>query len=152
MQRLCRLYPRVANGACFQISPAFATADPEVYNPGMDTPQPKTWKYLAPKLNSSYKQLFVKGRNIRARTLYGRFMSEEEPMTVEEIAADYDLPVQVVQEAIAYCQTNPPEIEEDFRADEKLMEATGMNDPNYKFHGKPKMLSPQEVAAILDRP
>ena len=104
------------------------------------------WQYLAPHPKSHYKQLFVKGTRIRARVLYGLFMSEEEPRTAEQIAADYELPMEAVKEAIAYCESNPPEIAEDFRREEALMEATGMNDPNYKYHGKPKVLSPQEIA------
>jgi uncharacterized protein (DUF433 family) len=113
------------------------------------TPQTAAqWKYLAPNSKSHYKQLFIKGTRIRARTLYGLFMSEEEPQTPEQIAADYELPVEAVKEAIAYCQSNPPEIAEDFRREEALMEATGMNDPNYKYHPKPKVLSPQEIARI----
>jgi uncharacterized protein (DUF433 family) len=115
----------------------------------MDTPKPNPqWKYLAPKPNSFYRQLFIKDRGIRARTLYGLLMSEESPMTPEEIAADYDLPLEAVQEAIAYCQSNPPEIEQDFRREEALMEATGMNDPDYKYHPSPKQLSPKERARI----
>src|SRR5438034_404250 len=107
-----------------------------------------TWKYLAPNPKSKYKQLFIKGRRIRARTLYGAYMSAEEPMTPEEIAADYDLPLEVVQEAIAYCQSDPPEIREDFEREERIMEATGMNDPQYKYGGKYKILSPQERARL----
>jgi uncharacterized protein (DUF433 family) len=105
-----------------------------------------TWKYLDRKPGSSYKQLFVKGRNIAARTLYGKFMSEEAPMTPAEIAADYNLPLEIVLEAIAYCESNPPEIASDWAAEEALAEATGMNDPNYK--GKPRVLSPQERARL----
>ena len=107
---------------------------------------PHTWTYLDLKPGSSYKQLFVKGRNIAARTLYGRYMSAEEPMTPEEIAADYNLPLEIVLEAIAYCESNPPEIASDWAAEEALAEATGMNDPNYK--GKPKLLSPRERARL----
>jgi uncharacterized protein (DUF433 family) len=114
----------------------------------MDTMLP-TWKYLARKPGSCYKQLFVKGRNIAARTLYGRYMSEEAPATTEEIAADYDLPLEAVLEAIAYCASNPPEIAEDWAAEEALAEATGMKDANYK--GKPKVLSPQEWARLQKR-
>lgn len=107
-----------------------------------------TWKYLAPKPKSNYKQLFVKGRKIAARTLYGMYVSEEEPMTVEEIAADYDLPVEVVDEAIRYCESDPPEIREDFEREQRLMEALGMNDPDYKYHGKPRTLTREERARI----
>ena len=92
-----------------------------------------TWKHLAPNPKSAYKQLFLKGRRIRARDLYGMYMSAEEPMTPAEIAADYDLPLEAVEEAIAYCQTDPPEIKEDFKREERIMEATGMNDPDYNM-------------------
>ena len=40
-------------------------------------------------------------RRIRARTLYGLYRSAEAPMTPEEIAREYDLPVEAVKEAIA---------------------------------------------------
>jgi uncharacterized protein (DUF433 family) len=106
------------------------------------------YKYLERDPMSSYKQLSIRGRRIRARTIYGAFMNEEEPMTPEEIAIDRDLPLEAVLEAIAYCQSNPPEIEEDFRREEALAKATGMNDPNYKYNPKPKSLSPQERAAL----
>src|SRR5438552_18269788 len=92
-----------------------------------------TWKYLAPNPKSAYKQLFIQGRRIRARTLYGMYMNAEEPMTPEEIARDYDLPVQAVMEAIAYCQGNPPEVKEDFEREERTMQATGMNEPDYQY-------------------
>ena len=107
-----------------------------------------TWKHLAPNPKSAYKQLFIKGRRIRARDLYGIFMSAEEPMTPAQIAADYGLPLEAVEEAIAYCQTDPPEIREDFERQERIMEATGMNDPDYKQGGKYRVLSPQERARL----
>ncbi len=106
------------------------------------------WKYLERNPNSAYRQLFIKGTRIRARVLYGQFLSEEEPRTPEQIAADYALPIEAVREAIAYCQANPPEIEDDFRREEALMAATGMNDPDYKYHGRPKILTAQEMARI----
>jgi uncharacterized protein (DUF433 family) len=108
-----------------------------------------TWHYLAPNPKSCYKQLFVKGTRIRARVLYGMFMSADEPMTPAEIAAELNLPLAAVQEAIAYCQSNPPEITEDFKREERLMEASGMNDPDYNHGGKFKVVPPEEVARIL---
>jgi uncharacterized protein (DUF433 family) len=99
--------------------------------------------HLAPNPKSAYKQLFIKGTRIRARVLYGWYACEE-PQTPEEIAADYGLPVEAVLEAIAYCESNPPELLEDYAREEALMEASGMNDPDYKYHPSPKLLSPQE--------
>lgn len=118
------------------------------YNSAMN-PNPATaWKHLAANPKSSYTQLFLKGRRIRARDLYGIYMSAEEPMTPAQIAADYDLPLEAVEEAIAYCQTDPPEIKADFEREERVMEATGMNDPDYKHGGKYRILSPQERARL----
>src|ERR1041385_4185381 len=114
----------------------------------MNNPTSTTWKHLAPNPKSAYKQLFIKGRRIRARTLYGFFMSAEEPMTPQEIADDYGLPLEAVQEAIAYCQSDPPELKEDFEREERIMEATGMNDPDYKLGGRYRILSPQERARL----
>jgi uncharacterized protein (DUF433 family) len=108
----------------------------------------KTWRYLERDPKSSYQQLSIKGRRIKARTLYG-LTHGEEAMTPEEIAADRDLPLEVVLEAIAYCESDPPEIREDFEREEALMEASGMNDPNYKYHGKPRLLTAQELARTL---
>jgi uncharacterized protein (DUF433 family) len=113
-------------------------------NPSITT----TWKYLSANPKSAYKQFFIKDRRIRARTLYGMYMSADEPMTSEEIAREYDLPLDAVKEAIAYCQAEPPEIKEDFEREERKMEATGMNDPDYKYGGKYRMLSPQERAQL----
>lgn len=106
------------------------------------------YKFLERNPKSNYKQLFVKGTRIRARILYGHYMSEVAPMTAEEIAGDYGLPVEAVREAIAYCDTDPVEIREDFAREEAIMEATGMNEPDYKYHPSPRLLSPQERAQI----
>jgi uncharacterized protein (DUF433 family) len=107
------------------------------------------WHYLAPNPKSCYRQLFVKGTRIRARVLYGMAVNAEEPMTSEQIAAEFALPVEAVKEAIAYCQTNPPEIAEDFEREERLMEASGMNDPAYKSGGKFKPIPPEEIVRLL---
>ena len=104
------------------------------------------YKFLVRKPKSVYKQLFIKDRWISARTLYGKCAREESPMTPEEIAADYDLPLDAVQEAIAYCESNPPELAEDYAREEAVMEAAGMNDPNYD--GRPNVLTPQEMSRL----
>ena len=106
------------------------------------------YKFLTRKPKSVYKQLFIKERWISARTLYGMYVNEEMPMTPQEIAADYALPLEAVVEAIAYCESNPPEIAQDYAREEAVMEATGMNDPDYKYGGKYRVLSPQERARL----
>jgi hypothetical protein len=115
--------------------------------------QPQTqWKYLRRKPRSNYLQLFVEGR-VAARTIYGQHVNAEEPRTVEELARDFGFPVEAIEEAIAYCRSRPPEIDADFQREEALMEATGMNDPGYKWDpkGKYKPISLEEYARIIDR-
>lgn len=83
----------------------------------MDTPSPTGWKYLGPDPKSSRKQFVVRGTRVTARTLYG-LCANSEPMTPEEAAQQYNLPVEAVLESIAYCESNPPELLEDYaRAD-----------------------------------
>lgn len=119
----------------------------------MSTQPPKQWKYLARKPGSNYQQLFVKGRNIRARTLYGATVPGEDypGRTPEEVAADFDVALDIVLEAIEYCKANPPEIRADWEMEEAIMEASGMNDPDYKYHPTPKVLTSEEREAITRR-
>jgi hypothetical protein len=69
-------------------------------------------------------------------------------MPPDQIAREFNLPVEAVREAIAYCESNPPELADDYQREETLSEAAGMNEPGYKFHPVPKILDPQEIARI----
>jgi uncharacterized protein (DUF433 family) len=109
---------------------------------------PKAFHYLARKPKSVYKQLFIKDRWISARTLYGMYVNEEMSMSPEEIAVDYDLPVEAVLEAIAYCESDPPELAQDYMREKAIMEASGENDPAYKLRPQPKPLSAEQMARL----
>jgi hypothetical protein len=61
------------------------------------------YQYLRPKPGSNYKQLFF-GR-IRAEVLYRETIGRE-PLTPEEVAKEYDVPMEAVVEAIDYCKKN----------------------------------------------
>ena len=105
--------------------------------------------YLSRKPRSYYTQLFLLGRVPTWLIRAWHVAPPPEGMSVEELAADFDAPVEAIREAIAYCESNPPEMQQDLRREEALMEASGMNDPNYKWHPHPKLLSPQELHRIL---
>ncbi|MBI1832599.1 MAG: hypothetical protein HYR84_14250 [Planctomycetes bacterium] len=107
----------------------------------------KKWKYLVRKPKSVYKQLFVKDRWIAARTLYGQTLGED-ARTPEELAGDYGLPVDVVLEAIAYCESQPPEIREDSVREQALMQLTSMDDAENRPNASPLLLTPQDRARI----
>lgn len=119
----------------------------------MSTQSTTAWQHLERKPGSSYRQMFVKGTRIAAPTLYSLSVPGEDwkGMTAEEIAADYQLPAEAVREAIAYCRADPPEIRADFAMEEAVMEASGMNAPDYKYHPTPKILSPEEHYRLTQR-
>jgi len=108
-----------------------------------------TYKYLEARPKSRYRQLFIKDRRIMADNLYRAHINKEEPRTPEQLAADYNVPVEAVLEAIEYGQSNPPEVVADFAREEAIMAASGMWEPDYKYCGKPRILSPEEWNDLL---
>jgi uncharacterized protein (DUF433 family) len=107
---------------------------------------PVLWKHLEANPKSHYKQLFIKGTRIRAEIVYGWTVDGSEPATPETVAAGYQIPLDAVLEAIAYCQGFPPELDHDHRRERLRMKATGMSDPAYS--GTPRVLSASEVAQL----
>jgi hypothetical protein len=77
-------------------------------------------------------------------TLYSEFMNPKQPRSLSELAEDWGVPLEAVQEAISYCQSDPPELREDLRKDELLADAIGMNDPAVRHTGRPRPLSTEE--------
>ena len=63
------------------------------------------YEFLESRPRSNYKQLWVKGRHMRAEVLY-RYTVGSEPESPEQVAKEYDLPVAAVLEAIDYCTRN----------------------------------------------
>lgn len=61
-----------------------------------------TYKWLAPRLGSRYRQWFVQGGSLPAEVLY-RATIGPEPRTPEEVAQDYNVPREAVEEAVDYC-------------------------------------------------
>jgi uncharacterized protein (DUF433 family) len=113
----------------------------------------KEYHYLEPRPCSEYRQLFVKGTRIRAEILYSLTIpsaEDGEVYTPEEVAANYRLPLEAVLEAIDYCRTHWDVVLADHADEERLMEATGMNHPNYKYNAKAyyKILTPEERARL----
>lgn len=74
--------------------------------------QTNHYQHLERRPGSNYKQLFVKGRRIRAEVLYRQTIGED-PRTPEEVAEDYDLPVEVIREVVDYCLHNEDVLRED---------------------------------------
>ncbi len=86
------------------------------------------YQHLERRPGSNYRQLFIKGRRIRAEVLYRETLGDE-ARTPEELAEDFDLPVAAVREAIDYCQRNPKVLEEDFQREEANLRADELAKP-----------------------
>ena len=87
------------------------------------------YHFLEARPCSNYHQLFTKGRKIRASIIYGLTVGED-ARTPEEVAQDYEIPLESVLEAIAYCESDPPEIQQDWEMEEASIRARGMNGSN----------------------
>ena len=86
------------------------------------------YQHLERRPGSNYRQLFIKGRRIRAEVLYRETLGDE-ARTPEELAEDFDLPVEAVREAIEYCLKNPKVLDEDFEREEANLRADELVHP-----------------------
>src|ERR1700687_2912485 len=80
------------------------------------------YNFLKPKRGSRYRQLFF-GR-IRAEVLYRETVGRE-PLTAQEVAREYNVPVEAVLEAIDYCVNNQELLDVERAREEAWIQATG---------------------------
>ena len=95
------------------------------------------YKYLGPWRGSNYRQYFYKERKIRAEVLYRETVGLE-PRTPEEVAKDYDVPVEAVLEAIHYCTHNEELLRQERERELEKIRADGRDKypyapPGYKL-------------------
>ncbi len=83
------------------------------------------YKHLMPKRGSNYRQLFVNGR-IRAEVIYRETVGLE-PLTPEEVAREYNIPVEAVLEAIDYCVRNKALLDEERAREQASIKARGLD-------------------------
>src|SRR5262245_34270981 len=88
----------------------------------------KEYRFLEPRPCSNYRQLFIKGRRIRAEIIYRQTVGED-PRTPEQVAEDYEIPLEAVQEAIDYCLYNEPMLREERDRELAEIRARGLDKP-----------------------
>jgi len=86
--------------------------------------------HLEPRPGSNYRQLFIKGRKIRAEVIYRETVGEE-PRTPEEVAQDFEIPLEAVREAIHYCKHNEPLLRQERDRDWKTTRDMGLDKPPF---------------------
>ncbi|NER24638.1 MAG: hypothetical protein F6J96_28845 [Symploca sp. SIO1C2] len=67
-------------------------------------PHQEEWQYLVPRPHPWRKQLYIKGRKLRAFSVWRDMIVNE--LSLEEAADNWDLPLAAVSEAIRYCESH----------------------------------------------
>ena len=93
----------------------------------MPTESPRQYQYLEARPGSNYRQLFLKGRRIRAEVMYNAVHGPD-AYTSEELAEGYQVPLDAVLEALDYVEQNPEVIRADHESEEASLRARGLLD------------------------
>ena len=80
------------------------------------------YKHLKPKRGSRYQQLFY-GR-IRAEVLYRETVGRD-PLAPQQVAQEYNVPVEAVLEAIDYCVKNKDLLDAERAREEEAIRRAG---------------------------
>jgi uncharacterized protein (DUF433 family) len=86
------------------------------------------YQHLEPRPGSNYRQLFLKGRRIRAAVVH-EAVHGPDPYTPEEFASNYGVPLAAVLEALDYVANNLPLIEEERDREAADIRARGLDRP-----------------------
>jgi hypothetical protein len=86
------------------------------------------YQHLESRPGPNYRQLWVKGRYSRAEVLY-RVTVGAERRAAQEVAQDYDLPVEAVHEAIDDAMHNQELLEAERTREEARMQQLGLHKP-----------------------
>ena len=86
------------------------------------------YQYLEPRPGSNYRQMFLKGRRIRASVVEG-WIHGPDPLTPEEFARDFRVPLEAVHEALDYVARNRNLIEQEREREAADIRARGLDRP-----------------------
>lgn len=91
----------------------------------MTTNSSKTqWQYLESRPHPWRKQLYIKGKRIKASVIYSDLIVNS--MTLDEAAFNWDLPKEAITEVIEYCQTNQELLKEEAEQGRRKLEEKGV--------------------------
>ena len=95
----------------------------------MTTNTETQYQHLEPRPGSNYRQLFLKGRRIRAAVV-DEAVHGPDPFTPEEFAREYQVPLEAVVEALDYVARNRPLIERERDHEAARLHARGLDRPS----------------------
>jgi hypothetical protein len=83
------------------------------------------WQYLEQRPDNWRKQLYIKGRKLRAFTVWMDMIVNE--LTPQDVAENKELPLAAVYEAVLYCQNNQELLEQEAEEERCRLEAKGIS-------------------------
>jgi hypothetical protein len=87
----------------------------------------KPYRHLEPRPGSNYRAFWLKGRRIRAATVW-ESVHGPDPYTPEEFAENFQVPLEAVLEALDYVDLNPEIVEQDREGEAASLRARGLLD------------------------
>jgi uncharacterized protein (DUF433 family) len=93
----------------------------------MSTEAQPQYQHLEARPGSNYRQLWLKGRRIRAAVVDEEIHGPD-PRTPEEFARDYEVPLEAVLEALDYVDRNRELIEQERERELARLRAAGFLD------------------------
>ena len=121
------LPPNARTGSAFSRPAPGARIDDDPGGPTISTTATH-YQHLEPRPGSSYRQLFLKGRQIRAAVVYEAVHGLDR-YTPEEFAREYDVLLEAVLEALVYVADNLPLIEGEPEREAADIRARGLDRP-----------------------
>ena len=94
----------------------------------MTTKAQTLYQHLESRPGSNYRQLFLKGRRIRAAVV-DEAIHGPDPFTPEEFASEYQVPLAAVLEALDYVAQNRPLVEQERDHEAARLHARGLDTP-----------------------
>jgi len=82
------------------------------------------WKYLVRRAHPWRKQLYIQVRNLTARQLVGGIKANR--FDDEKAAANYQLPIEAIQEALAYVEKNKELLETEAEIERLMLKRGGV--------------------------
>ena len=82
------------------------------------------WQYLEQRPHAWRKQLYIKGKRIKASVIYSDMIANKE--TIAETAENWDLPLAAIAEVIEYCETHQDLLTEEALKGRRLLESEGV--------------------------
>src|SRR5437868_800039 len=95
------------------------------------SPSPTTdqvYQHLEYRPGSNYREMFLKGRRIRASVVDG-WINGPDPLTPEEFARDFHVSLEAIQEALDYVARNRALIEQEQDREAADIRARGLDRP-----------------------